>query len=135
MAKQQDITAVKGDTVRWSSFIYDETTGSTFNFTNCDVFVQVRNGFYPSYLVADYSKTATTYAGNTSIGGLTGGIAVTVNGPLGGALYMCIGSSQSNHLSLDRVCKYDVRVHNKTTDDYTTVLQGNIKVLPKITDT
>ena len=131
MAKNYDITVVKGDTARWSSFIYDETTGSTFNFTNCDVFMQVRNGFYPSTLVADYSTTVTSYTLLLTPDGLTGGISAIS----GGTVSMCIGSSQSNNLSLDRVCKYDVRVHNKSTDDYTTILQGNIIVLPEITDT
>lgn len=131
MAKNYDITVVKGDTARWSSFIYDETTGNTFNFTNCDVYMQVRNGFYPSTLVADYSTSVTAYTLLTTPSGLTGGISAIS----GGTLSMCIGSSQSNQLALDRVCKYDVRVHDKNTDDYITVLQGNIKVLPEITDT
>lgn len=131
MAKNYDITVVKGDTARWSSFIYDETTGNTFNFTNCDVYMQVRNGFYPSTLVANYSVSVESYSTLGTPIGLTGGISAAT----GGTLSMCIGSSQSNQLALDRVCKYDVRVHDKNTDDYITVLQGNIKVLPEITDT
>jgi len=131
MAKEQDITVVKGDTARWSSFIYDETTGSTFNFSQCDVYMQVRAGFYPSTLVADYSVAGATYSTLSLPNGLTGGISVAI----GGTMNMCIGSSQSNQLFLSRVCKYDVRAHNRTTGDYTTVLQGNIQVLPEITDT
>jgi len=131
MAKEQDIIVVKGDTARWSSFIYDETTGSTFNFTDCNIYMQVRNGYYQSPLVADYSVAGVTYSGVANINGVTGGISVSSSG----LLSMCIGSSQSNELSLNRVCKYDVRVHNKNTDDYITILKGNIQVLPEITDT
>lgn len=131
MAKEQDIIVVKGDTARWSSFIYDETTGSTFNFTDCNIYMQVRNGYYPSPLVADYSVAISQYSTLSLPNGLTGGISAST----GGTLYLCIGSSQSNQLSVERECKYDVRVHDQNTDDYITVLKGNIKVLPEITDT
>lgn len=131
MAKEQDITVVKGDTARWSSFIYDETSGSTFNFSYCDVYMQVRNGYYPSNLIADYSVSGATYSRVSAPNGLTGGISVSS----GGTMYLCIGSSQSNKLSLDRACKYDVRAYNRSTDDYITILKGNIQVLPEITDT
>jgi hypothetical protein len=131
MAKEQDITVVKGDTARWSSFIYDETTGSTFNFTDCIIYMQVRNGYNSSTLVANYSKEITQNSILSLPNGLTGGISAAT----GGTLYLCIGSSYSSNLSYSRVCKYDVKVHNQSLDDFTTVLKGNIQVLPEITDT
>jgi hypothetical protein len=131
MAKEQDITVVKGDTARWSSFIYDETTGSTFNFTDCIIYMQVRNGYNSSSLVANYSKEITQNSVLSLPNGLTGGISAAT----GGTLYLCIGSSYSSNLSYSRVCKYDVKVHNQSLDDFTTVLKGNIQVLPEITDT
>lgn len=131
MAKQQDITVVKGDTARWSSFIYDETTGSTYDFTNCNIYMQIRNGFYPATLVNSYSTSIFSSPGTTYPSGLTGGISAAT----GGTLYMSIGSTYTEQLSLYRVCKYDVRVEDLKTEDYKTVLQGNIFVLPEITDT
>lgn len=131
MAKEQDITVVKGDTARWSSFIYDQTTGSTFNFINCDIYMQIRNGFYPSTLVANYGISVVSNSILDTPVGLTGGISAAT----GGTLFLCLGSCQSNNLSLDRICKYDVRVHNKTSNDFITILKGNILVLPEITDT
>jgi hypothetical protein len=129
MAINYDIIVLKGDTARWSSFILD-SSGSTFDFRGCTIYMDVRNGYYPSTKVASYQKFITNNEILTNPSGLTGGISAAT----GGTLYLCLGSTYSINLSLDRTCKYDVRVLTPSLNDFTTVLKGNLQVLSEVTE-
>lgn len=124
-----DVTLVKGDTARWSNFFLGVTSGVTFNFIGCTLYMQVRNGYDPSTLVASYSK----YIDSNSIlsypAGFTGGISAAT----GGTVYLCLGSTNSNLLTADRICKYDLKVVTPNNDLYT-LIRGNIQVLSPVTD-
>jgi hypothetical protein len=127
-----DIIAVQGDTIRWSKFFIDETTGTTFNFnSNYILELTVRNGYYPASLVASYFKQVLPGMTLTSPQGLTGGIGVA-SGTTGGTCNFCIGWSFSNEMSTDRMCKYDFKANNTSTNSITTLLRGNIQILPQV---
>jgi hypothetical protein len=130
MATDYDLIVVKGDTARWQSYIYG-STGAAFDFRGCTVYMEIRNGYYPATSVASYVKYIENNATLAYPQGLTGGISAAT----GGTLYLCLGSSYSSSLSTDRTCKYDVRVYSPTLKDLTTILKGNIQVLPEVTDT
>jgi len=125
-----DVTLVKGDTARWSNFFVGVTSGVTFNFIGCTLYMQVRNGYDPSTLVASYSKYITSESELSYPNGLTGGISAAV----GGTVYMCLGASQSNLLTSDRICKYDLKVLTPNKELYT-LIRGNLQVLQSVTDT
>lgn len=130
MATDYNIIAVKGDTIRWNPIIYD-VSGSTYDFRGCTLYMQVRNGYYPATLVASYTHYVTSNAIGTGPNGYTGGISANT----GGTLYLCLGSSYSQNLSVDRTCKYDVKILTQSLSDYKTLIKGNIQVLPEVTDT
>jgi hypothetical protein len=130
MIQNYDVTVVKGDTARWSYFFPGVTSGNTFNFIGCTLYMQVRTGYSPEPLVATY---ATNIISNTNLfypAGITGGISAAT----GGTVYMCLGSSYSNSLTTDRICKYDLKVYEPNLKDLITLIQGNIQVLPEVTD-
>ena len=131
MIQNYDVTVVKGDTARWSYFFAGITSGNTFNFVGCTLYMQIRTGYSPEPLVASYSTNITS---NSVLGypaGITGGISAAT----GGTVYMCLGFSQSNELTADRICKYDLKVYEPNLKDLVTLIQGNIQVLPEVTDT
>lgn len=124
-----DVTLVKGDTARWSYFFLGLTSGVTFNFQGCTLYMQVRNGYDPSTLVASYSKYVDSNAVLSYPAGMTGGISAAT----GGTVYMCLGYTHSSDLAVDRICKYDLKVLTPTKDLYT-LIRGNLQVLPSVTD-
>lgn len=130
MAIDHDIIVVKGDTARWTEFVYD-SSGATVSYSGCTLYMQVRNGYYPADLVASYKLYVPPGTVLSYPKGLTGGISAWGTG---GTLYLCIGSSQSNDLALDRTCKYDVKLQSSVLNDITTIIKGNIQVLPEVTD-
>ena len=130
MADTQDIIVIKGDTSRWSAFFRSLTGGNTFNFQGCTLYMQVRTGYYAEPLVAGYTQYIGSGIDLTFPAGFTGGISA---GSTGGTVYFCIGSSQSNLLTADRICKYDVKVHHPVLGDLQTILRGNVQVLPNVT--
>lgn len=125
-----DVTLVKGDTARWSNFFVGVTSGVTFNFTGCTLYMQVRNGYDPSTLVASYSLYVTSNSQLAYPNGFTGGLSSAT----GGTVYMCLGSSQSDFLTSDRICKYDLKVLTPNKELYT-LIRGNLQVLQSVTDT
>lgn len=132
MADNQDVIAVKGDTIRWTQFFRSLTGGNTFNFQGCTLFMQVRTGYASEPLVADYTKYIAVGSTLYYPVGLTGGIQT---GATGGTVYFCVGSSQSNELATDRMCKYDVKVSHPSLGDIQTILRGNLQILPNVTET
>lgn len=124
-----DVTLVKGDTARWSNFFLGVTSGVTFNFVGCTLYLQVRNGYDPSTLVASYSKYVESEAVLNHPAGFTGGISAAT----GGTVYLCLGYTYSSSLTTDRICKYDLRVLTPSNDFYT-LLRGNLQVLSPVTD-
>lgn len=124
-----DVTLVKGDTARWSNFFLGVTSGVTFNFVGCTLYLQVRNGYDPSTLVASYSKYVESDAVLNHPAGFTGGISAAT----GGTVYLCLGYTHSSSLTTDRICKYDLRVLTPSNDFYT-LLRGNLQVLSPVTD-
>lgn len=129
MVDNFDVTLVKGDTARWSYFFLGFTSGITFNFVGCTLSMQVRNGYDPATLVASYTKYVPSNASLAYPDGLTGGISSAT----GGTVYICLGSSYSNLLSVDRICKYDLKI-NTPANEYQTLIRGNLQVLPTVTD-
>lgn len=129
MAENTDLIGVKGDSLRWQYFFRSLTGGNTFNFSGCTLYMQVRTGYYDSPLVAGYTQYISAGAGLTYPKGITGGISA---GSTGGTVYFCIGSSQSNEFTADRVCKYDVKVYHPALQDLQTILRGNIQVLSNV---
>lgn len=129
MVTDYNIIGVKGDSIRWEPYIYD-IGGNIFDFRGCTLYMEVRNGYSPSKLIASYTKYVTTGATLSSPVGLTGGISSAT----GGTLYICIGSSYSNELSIDRTCRYDLRAITPNLGDFKTILRGSIQVLPQITN-
>lgn len=124
-----DVTLVKGDTARWSNFFLGVTSGVTFNFVGCTLYMQVRNGYDPSTLVASYSKYIDSNSVLSDPVGSTGGISAAI----GGTVNMCLGYIYSSSLTTDRICKYDLRVLTPSNDFYT-LLRGNLQVLQPTTD-
>ena len=124
-----DVTLVKGDTARWSNFFLGVTSGVTFNFVGCTLYMQVRNGYDPSTLVASYS----TYVQSNSVLGDPVGFTGGISAAPGGTVNMCLGYTYSNLLTTDRICKYDLKVLTPSQDLYT-LLRGNIQVLSPVTD-
>ena len=131
MIDNYDITVVKGDTSRWSVFFTSLTGGSTFNFSGCTLYMQVRTGYYNEPLVAGYTQYISAGFTLTSPIGYTGGISA---GATGGTVNFCLGSSQSNNLTADRLCRYDVKVQHPLFSDFQTILRGNLQVLPNVTN-
>jgi len=131
MAENYDIIVVKGDTARWSSFFYSLTGGNTFDFSGCTMYMQVRSGYYAEPLLAGYTQYISAGASLDYPKGLTGGISA---GATGGTVYFCIGSSQSNQLTADRMCKYDVKVEHPSLMDKYTIIRGNVQVLGNVTN-
>lgn len=129
MIRDYNIIAVKGDSVRWEPCIYD-VNGNTYDFRGSTLYMEVRNGFYPSASICSYSLYVSNSSTLSQPQGLTGGISAAT----GGTLYLCIGSSFSNSMSIDRTCRYDVRAITPDLGDFKTILKGNIQVLPEITD-
>ena len=125
-----DVTLVKGDTARWSYFFLGITSGVTFNFIGCTLYMQVRNGYDPSTLVASYTKYIDSNSTLSDPVGFTGGLSSAT----GGTVTMCIGSTYSNQLATDRICKYDVKVLTPNQDLFT-LIRGNLQVLQSVTDT
>jgi hypothetical protein len=132
MADNFDVTLVKGDTARWSYFFLGLTSGVTFNFSGTTVYMQVRNGYSPATLVASYTKHVPEGTVLSFPDGLTGGLGVG-SGTTGGTCNFCIGYSFTNELTADRMCKYDFKVLD-TNNTLTTLLRGNLQVLPEVTD-
>lgn len=124
-----DVTIVKGDTARWSNFFKGVTSGVAFNFVGCTLYMQVRNGYNPSTLVASYDKYVDSNSTLLYPEGFTGGISAGT----GGTVYICLGYTHSNFLTADRICKYDLKVLTQSNDLYT-LLRGNIQVLSPVTD-
>lgn len=129
MADNYDLIAVKGDTIRWNYF-FTGTAGTTYNFVGSTLYMQVRNGYNPATLVASYSL----YVQSNSVLGLPVGYTGGLSSATGGTVNMCIGSSFSNDLTPDRICKYDLRIITGQEKDTTTLLRGNIQVLSEVTN-
>lgn len=129
-----DITVVQGDTARWSKFFTDPISGSTFVFVGGQdiLFLSVRTGYYPAPLVANYELGVLLGMTLATPLGLTGGIGVA-SGTTGGTCNFCIGWSFTNEMPTDRMCKYDFKVLDASTQSVITLLRGNIQVLPKTT--
>jgi len=129
-----DITIVQGETARWSKFFTDPISGNTFNFKGGydSLFLSVRTGYYPAPLVVNYTLGVLQGMTLTSPDGLTGGIGVA-SGTTGGTCNFCIGWSFTNEMTTDRMCKYDFKVLDTTNNSITTLLRGNIQVLPEVT--
>jgi hypothetical protein len=127
-----DITIIQGDTARWSKFFTDPSTGNTFIFDNADVlYLTVRNGYYPAPLIANYVLDVENGMTLTVPDGFTGGIGVAT-GTTGGTCNFCVGWSFTNEMSTDRMCKYDFKVLDTANQTMTTLLRGNIQVLPVV---
>jgi hypothetical protein len=129
MDTNYNIIVVKGDSIRWEPCLYD-INGNTYDYRGCTLYMEVRNGFYPSASICSYSLYVSNSSTLSQPEGLTGGISAAT----GGTLYICIGSSYANSLSIDRTCRYDIRAITPTLGDFTTILKGNLQVLPQITD-
>lgn len=129
MAQNADIIVVKGDTARWSAFFTGLTSGATFNFSGTTLYMQVRTGYYDEPLVAGYTQYIDANAVLNYPKGVTGGISA---GATGGTVYFCLGSSFSNNLTTDRMCKYDVKVYHPVIQDLQTILRGNVQVLSNV---
>ena len=129
MVDNFDVTLVKGDTARWSYFFLGLTSGITFDFTGSTLYLQVRNGYSPATLIASYSKYVSSDAELFEPVGFTGGLSSAT----GGTVNMCLGYTYSSNLSTDRICKYDLKVIT-TDNSLTTILRGNLQVLPEVTD-
>lgn len=128
-----DITIVQGETARWSKFFTDPISGNTFIFDSADVLhLSVRSGYYPAPLIVNYIKGVQNGMTLTTPGGFTGGIGVGT-GTTGGTCNFCIGWSFTNEMTTDRMCKYDFKVLDTTNSSITTLLRGNIQVLPEVT--
>lgn len=131
MAQNTDIITIKGDSSRWFGFFTGLTSGATFDFGGTTLYMQVRTGYYDETLVAGYTQYIAVNATLSYPKGLTGGISA---GATGGTVYFCIGSSQSNNLTADRMCKYDVKVYHASLQDIQTILRGNVQVLPNVSN-
>lgn len=129
MAQNNDIIVVKGDSARWSGFFTGLTSGATFDFGGTTLYMQVRTGYYDEPLVAGYTQYIATNATLSLPRGLTGGISAAATG---GTINFCIGSSFSNNLTADRMCKYDVKVYHPAIQDLQTILRGNVQVLSNV---
>lgn len=128
MTINHDVESVKGDTIRWNNFFYEN--GSTFNFMGCTLHLNIKlNPASNAVSLVSYSKyidpTQTFYEPL----GLTGGI----NAKNFGTAYFCLGSTYSNKLSTSYPYHYNVSVQ-KSNNTLTTLSQGNIKVLPNTTE-
>lgn len=130
MTDTYDVILVKGDTLRWSSFFAGITYGNTFDFRGCTLTMQVRSGYDPQTLLASYSKYIDTEEILFYPKGLTGGLSAAT----GGTVYLCIGSSQSDEFTTDRICKYDLKVYQPNLQDTVTLLRGNVQVLSNVTN-
>lgn len=129
MATNTDIIVVKGDTSRWSGFFTGLTSGATFDFGGCTLYMQIRAGYYAEPLLAGYTQYVGPSDSLSYPKGLTGGISAAGSG---GTVYFCIGSSQSNELTADRMCKYDVKVYHPSLQDLQTIIRGNVQVLSNV---
>lgn len=129
MVDNFDVTLVKGDTARWSYFFLGLTSGVTFDFTGSTLYLQVRNGYSPATLIASYSKYVSSDAELFEPVGFTGGLSSAT----GGTVNMCLGYTYSSNLSTDRISKYDLKVITSD-NSLTTILRGNLQVLPEVTD-
>lgn len=130
MAINYNVTAVKGDTIRWSNFFYD-VDGSTFDFRGSTIYMQVRlNGRSTNDTVASYTKYIDPVANLNQPIGLTGGI---ISNNFGTA-YFCLGSTYSNELSTSYPYEYSVKVQRNSDLSELTILNGNIFVTPNTTN-
>jgi len=130
MADTYDITAVKGDTIRFA-FFFTNTAGAIYNLTGCTLSMDIRQGYYPANLIASYSLYVAAGAPLGTLYGLTGGIAATATG---GTVYIAIGSTYTINLSDTRQGKYDLQLKGATTQDITTLLRGTLYILPDVTN-
>jgi hypothetical protein len=129
MAINYDLTYVKGDTVRLSLYLTG-STGAPLNLTGCTLTAQLRKGYYPSTLVASYQQYVSTGLTATQPYGYTGGLSCSATG---GTAYLVFGSTYTEQLSASSMAKYDLQLYDPSTKDITTLVRGNIEILPEVT--
>jgi hypothetical protein len=130
MSNNYDVSIVQGDTLRWSMYL-NGPGGTAYNLGGSTLSLSVRKGYYPSTLIASY--TINVPVGSTlwsSPEGIIGGISAAATG---GTIYIAIGATYTAKLPYEQVAKYDIQMISATEQKVTTILRGNIEVIPEVT--
>lgn len=122
MAYNYDINFTKGDTIRWTQF-FKNSDGSTFNFSGSTVYMNVRNSYSSGNTVVSYVRYISGNEYPTQPKGYTGGLFAYS----GGTMFICIGSTYTNNLKIEKTATYEIKVKSPLQNvDVTTILKGNI---------
>lgn len=129
MVDPYDLNVIRGDSLRWTANFVD-TTGVTYDLTGATLTMQVRNGYYPSALLASYQVSIKSNSTLSSPNGITGGISTTATG---GIAYLCIGSTYTVNFAPYTNCFYDIQAVQPTNTNTITLARGRIQTFPDVT--
>jgi hypothetical protein len=129
MNDNYDFSMVQGDSYQWiMTFISGD--GTPYNLAGSTLSMQVRNGYYPTSIIASYQTyipAGTTYAQMPN--GLIGGICGTATG---GTIYVSLGSTYSANFFGGSTPKYDIQLQTSG-NIKNTLVRGTIEVLNEVT--
>lgn len=128
MAYNKDINFTKGDTIRWSQF-FRNSDGTTFNFSGSTLYMNVRNSYSSGNIIASYQNYISGSCSPIQPHGYTGGLA----GFSGGTLYICIGSTFTSKMKIERTGTYEIKVKTPASNSTITILKGNLHPLQNVT--